>query len=147
MFVRAILAAILGTLAMDLSSSTEMYWRGRQPSVVPGKATNKLLRLVGVPELEGRSLKILSHWTHWMYGAGWGIVFWLLVPVAGLPLALGGVVFFFVVWLTEQFELPLLGIGVPWPWTWGVEENLIDAWHHVVYAAGTTGAYWLLGRV
>jgi hypothetical protein len=37
--------------------------------------------------------------------------------------------------------LPLAGIGVPWPWEWGIRENLIDAWHHVAYAAGTTLGY------
>jgi hypothetical protein len=52
-----------------------------------------------------------------------------------------------VVWLTEQVELPLLGIGVPWPWKWGIRENLIDAWHHVAYAAGTTLSYLALGHL
>jgi len=56
-------------------------------------------------------------------------------------------VFFLVVWLTEQVELPLLGIGVPWPWKWGIRENLIDAWHHVAYAAGTTLSYLALGHL
>lgn len=122
--LQAILAAVLGTVAMTLSSTTEMQWRERAASVAPGRAANKVLRVVGVPELKGRSLDILSTWTHWVYGAGWGVVFWLLVDVAGLPLALAGIAFFSVVWLTEQIQLPLLGIDVPWSWKWGIKENL-----------------------
>lgn len=144
MFLRAILAAILGTLVMDLSSNTEMHWRGRSASVVPGQGANKLLRLVGVPQLEGRALRILSHWTHWLYGTSWGIVFWLLVDPAGLNTAVAGVIYFFIVWIAEQIHLPLLGLGIPPSWKWGLKENLIDAWHHMAYAAGTAFFYWLL---
>lgn len=145
--LHAILAAVIGTVAMTLSSSTEMHWRGRAASVVPGKATNKMLRVFGVPELEGRSLQILSEWTHWGYGAAWGVIFWLLVAKANLPLVGAGVLFFLIVWLLEQIELPLLNIGVPPSWQWGLKENAIDAWHHVMYAAGTVLGYWLIGLV
>ncbi len=143
--LHAVLAAVISTVFMNLSSYTEMHWRERQASVVPGMATNKILSVFGVPTLEGRSLKILSEWTHYLYGAGWGIVFWLLVSVWDLPLVLSGVLFFLVVWIVEQIQLPLLNIGVPPSWKWGLRENLIDAWHHIVYAAGTTLGYWLIG--
>lgn len=145
MLLQAVIAAVLGTVAMTLSSTTEMQWRGRSASVVPGLAANKMLRLVGVPELKGRALDILSTWTHWVYGAAWGVLFWVLVDPIGMPVAVAGVVFFLVVWLAEQIHLPLMGVGVPPSWTWGLKENLIDAWHHVVFAAGTTLGYTLLG--
>lgn len=147
--LHAILAAMLGTYAMTWSSTTEMQWRGRAPSVVPGMATNKLLRIVGVPTLEGRALKILSEWTHWVYGAAWGVVYWLLVDadIGDLNTVVAGVIFFFIVWIVEQIELPLLRIGVPWSWTWGLKENLIDAWHHVVFAAGTVAAWELIDYI
>jgi hypothetical protein len=51
-----------------------------------------------------------------------------------------------VVWLTEQVELPVLGVA-PWSWTWRLKENLIDAGHHVAYAAGTVGGWVLLGLI
>lgn len=147
MFLQSVVAAVLGTVVMTLSSTTEMQWRQRPASVVPGLAANKLLGLVGMPELKGRALDVLSTWTHWIYGAGWGVVFWLLTGAAGLPLPAAGVLFFLAVWLTEQIELPLLGIGVPWSWKWGIKANLIDAWHHIAYAAGTTLGYLLLAQV
>lgn len=147
MLLQSVIAALLGTVVMTLSSTTEMQWRERPASVVPGLASNKLLQLVGGPELKGRSLDILSTWTHWAYGTAWGVVFWLLVGPAALPLPAAGALFFLTVWLTEQVELPLLGIGVPASWRWGIKENLIDLWHHVAYASGTVLAYLLLGRI
>ena len=153
-FLHAILAAVLGTVAMTWSSTTEMYLEGRSESVVPGKATNKILRLIGVPEFadDSKALKILSHLTHWIYGAAWGALYWVFVSVADLNPVVAGVPFFLAVWIIEQIELPMLGIGVPWPWTWGKTDdgyvwkyNLLDAWHHVVYAAGTVAGWYLIG--
>jgi len=146
MFIQAILAAVLGTVAMTLSSTTEMQFRGRAASTAPGRAVNKLLHVVGVPILEGRALEILATWSHWLYGAAWGVVFWLLVVVASLPIVVAGVAFFLVVWLTEQVELPLLGVAPP-SWTWGLKENAIDAGHHVVYAGGTVAGWLVLGLI
>ncbi|MDP8956434.1 MAG: DUF1440 domain-containing protein [Actinomycetota bacterium] len=144
MLLRAILSTALGTVGMTLSSTTEMKLRGRPESTAPGQAANKVLRLVGVPKFEGRALEVLSTWTHWVYGTAWGVVFWLLIDVAGLPLAVAGIAFFFIVWVTEQVQLPLLGVAPP-PWRWGIRENVIDAWHHIVYAATTVLAWVLLG--
>jgi hypothetical protein len=75
-----------------------------------------------------------------------GVVFWLLAAVAGLPIVVAGVAFFLIVWVTEQVELPLLGVAPP-SWTWGLKENAIDAWHHVAYAAGTVIGWLALGLV
>lgn len=144
MFLQAILAAVFGTVVMTLSSTTEMQFRGRAASTAPGRAVNKILHVVGVPILEGRALDILATWSHWLYGAAWGVAFWLLAVVAGLPIVVAGIAFFLIVWLTEQVELPLLGVA-PQSWTWGLKENAIDAGHHVAYAAGTVVAWLALG--
>lgn len=146
MLLRAIVAAALGTAAMTLSSTTEQYWVGRDPSVVPGLATAKLLRPFGVREVKGRALDILSYWTHWAYGTLWGLVFWVLVGPGGLPLSGAAPLYFLIVWGAEQIHLPVLGLA-PWPWKWGLKYNLIDAWHHVVYVGGTTVGWLLLGAV
>jgi hypothetical protein len=61
MFVRAILAAVIGTVAMTLSSTTEMQWVERPASVVPDLATAKLLRPFGIKEVKGRALDIPGH--------------------------------------------------------------------------------------
>jgi hypothetical protein len=146
MLLRAILAAVLGTAAMTLSSTTEMQWVQRPASVVPGLATARLLRPFGVREVKGRALDILATWTHWGYGALWGVAFWALLGPAGLPLAAAGVGLFVIVWLAEQVELPVLGLA-PWPWKWGLKYNAIDAWHHVAYAGGVVTGWLLLGQL
>lgn len=150
--LHAILAAVFGTVLMSRSSFTEMFWEGRPASVVPGQAANQVLRIFGVPKIEGRLLQILSDYAHWVLGASWGVVFWLLKDVADLNLGITGVLFFLIVWGAEQLYLPLLGLGIPWPWTWGRVEgqpynwkyNLVDAFHHVVYAGGTVLGWWLI---
>lgn len=144
MLLRAILAAAFGTVAMTLSSTTEMQWVGRPASVAPGLAFAKLLSFVGAPEIKGRALDILATWVHWLYGAWWGVAFWVLIDVAGLPLAATAVAFFLVVWLSEQVELPLLGVAPP-GWTWGAKAVLTDLWHHGVYVAGTVVGWVLIG--
>lgn len=144
MLLRAILAAVLGTVAMTLSSTTEMQWRERPASSVPARAALKVLSPVWKPDLKERGMQILGNWTHWVYGAWWGVVFWLLIDVAGLSLATTAVAFFLIVWLWEQIELPLLGLTPP-SWKWGLKENLIDAWHHVTYVAGTMVSWVLIG--
>jgi uncharacterized membrane protein YagU involved in acid resistance len=142
--LRALLAALLGTVAMTLSSTTEMRWRERAASLVPAQAALKILGPVWKPDLKERGMQILGNWTHWAYGTWWGVVFWLLIDAAGLSLAATAVAFFFIVWLTEQVELPLVGLTPP-SWKWGLKENLIDVWHHVVYVAGTVMGWVLIG--
>jgi hypothetical protein len=144
MLLRALLSAFMGTAAMTVSSTVEMDGRGRDPSTAPGRAANRLLGLVGVPELKGPPLHVLSDVTHWLYGTAWGVVFWLLVGVAGLALAVAGPLFFLIVWGTAQVQLPVLGISPP-SWKWGVNEVLIDVWHHGVYAIATVGGWVLVG--
>lgn len=84
--LRSLLAAFIGTGLMSRSSFTEMYWEGRPASVVPGQAANQILKILGVPEIAGRGLQILSNYTHWILGVSWGVVFYLLVGVADLNL-------------------------------------------------------------
>jgi hypothetical protein len=144
MILRGVLAAIIGTVFMNLSSETEMHVRGRQASVTPGRATNKLLHVVGVPMLEGKRLQVLSTWTHYFYGAAWGIYLWALFDVAHLSVAAAMALFFLGVWGLEQIQLPALKLAPP-SWKWGAKEVLIDLWHHVVYATGSVAAWALVG--
>jgi hypothetical protein len=146
MLLQAMLAAVFGTVVMTLSSTTEMQWTQRPASVAPGLATVKLLRPFGLREVKGRALDILATWTHWGYGTLWGVALWALLDPLGLPVALAGVLLFFIVWLTEQIELPVLGLA-PWPWKWGLKYNAIDAWHHLAYAGGAVAGWLLLGQV
>jgi uncharacterized membrane protein YagU involved in acid resistance len=144
--LRGILAGVVGTVFMNLSSETEMHIRGRQPSVVPGRAANKVLGIVGVPQLEGTALQVLSTWTHYLYGAAWGLVLWVLVSSFGLSLAVAAPLYFLIVWGTEQIQLPALGLTPP-SWKWGAKEVAIDLGHHVVFATGSIIGWVAVGAV
>jgi hypothetical protein len=144
--LRGILAGVIGTVFMNLSSETEMHLRGRQPSVVPARAANKVLSIVGVPQLEGTALKVLSTWTHYLYGAAWGLVLFLLLSTVELSIAAALPLFFVIVWGTEQVELPALGLTPP-SWKWGSKEVAIDLWHHVVFATGSVVGWVMVGAV
>lgn len=147
LLLRGWLAAVFGAVAMTLSSTTEMYLRGRPPSETPGKAGNKLLGLLGIAPLEGQRLTLLSTWVHWIYSTIWGSVFWLLMDpdLGGLGLFAAGPAFFALVWGMALLGLPALGLTPPF-WRWGRKEVAIDAWHHVVYVAGTVAGWWLIGE-
>ena len=144
MVLRGVLAATIGTVFMNLSSETEMHVRGRQASVTPGRATNKLLHVLGVPMLEGKPLQVLATWSHYLYGAAWGIYLWVLFDVAHLGVAGALPLFFLGVWGFEQVQLPALKLAPP-SWKWGAKEVLIDLWHHASYAAGSVVAWVLIG--
>ena len=144
--LRGILAGVIGTVFMNLSSETEMHLRGRQPSVIPARAANKVLSIVGVPQLEGTALKVLSTWTHYLYGAAWGVVLWVLLLRLELSIAAALPLFFLIVWGTEQIELPALGLTPP-SWKWGAKEVAIDLWHHVIFAVGAIAGWAWIGVV
>lgn len=144
--LRGLLAGIIGTVFMTLSSETEMHLRGRQPSVTPGRAANKVLGIVGVPQLEGTALQVLSTWTHYLYGAAWGLVLWVLLSSFELSIAAALPLFFLIVWGTEQIQLPALGLTPP-SWKWGAKEVAIDLWHHVVFAVGAIVGWAAVGAV
>lgn len=144
--LRGLLAGVIGTVFMNLSSETEMYLRGREPSVTPGRAANKVLGVVGVPQLEGTALRVLSTWTHYLYGAGWGLLLWVLLSPLELSIAAALPLFFLIVWGTEQIQLPALGLTPP-SWKWGAKEVAIDLWHHVAFVVGTVVGWVAVGAV
>jgi uncharacterized membrane protein YagU involved in acid resistance len=147
LLLRGLLSAVLGAVAMTLSSTTEMYLRGRPPSETPGEMGNKLLGLFGVPAQKGRRLSLLSTWVHWIYSTLWGVAFWLLMDpdLGGLELGVAGPLFLLLVWGGALVGLPILGLTPPF-WKWGSREVAIDAWHHLVYVCGTVLGWWLIGR-
>ena len=142
----AILAGMLGTVAMTLSSGSEMHWTGRGESPAPGVAAVWPLKLVGL-KVEGRVLMVVSVWAHWAYGSAWGVVWWVLIAQAELPLALAAVTYFGIVWITAVLLLRITGIA-PWPWKWGhIKYNLFDWTHHIAYVSGTVIGWVLIEQV
>ena len=137
---KGLVAGFAGTAAMTVSSTIEQKVRGRAASTAPADATAKVL---GIKEFASdaayRRFSLISHWG---YGTGWGAVRGVF-DALGLSPAKATAAHLAAVWGNEQVMLPALEVAPPIT-MWGAKEAAIDAWHHVVYAAGTGVAYELL---
>ncbi len=137
---RGLVAGLVGTAAMTVSSTLEARVRGRQPSTAPADAAAKVL---GVEPVEGDGMRF-NNAVHWGYGTGWGAV---RGAIAGLGASgpVATLVHFAAVWGSEQVVLPSLKVGRP-IWRYGATEAAIDGGHHAVYALATGLTYRLLSR-
>jgi hypothetical protein len=139
---RGLMAGVIGTAAMTLSSTLEAKWRGRAPSSAPAKATAKVL---GIAEFEDDiAAARFNDLSHWGYGTSWGVVRGLL-GATGMPARTATALHGAAIYGSAQVTLPALEIAPPVIF-WAKEEIAIDAFHHAVYAAATGMAYELIKR-
>jgi hypothetical protein len=135
---RGLVAGVVGTAAMTVSSTLEMKLNKRGASSAPADAAATVLGVHPTDEGEAR----FNNLAHWAYGTAWGTVRGLLglLPVpapAASALHLGAV------WGAEQAVLPALDVGAP-VWKYGGKAVATDSVHHTVYALATGLAYeWL----
>ncbi len=131
---RGLLAGLVGTAAMTVSSTVEMRRRGRDASTAPADAAAKVL---GVEPTGDAARTRFSNVVHWSYGTGWGAVRGLIgfAGLSGPPAALAHLL---AIWPAELLMLPSLGVA-PAPWRWSPSELGIDAFHHAIYVT-VTGA-------
>jgi hypothetical protein len=131
-----LVAGLVGTAAMTVSSTIEMKVRGREASSAPAMAAEKVLGIEKFKsDAEERRFATLVHWG---YGTGWG-------AVRGLSPRGPTGAHFAAVWGSEQVMLPALAVAPPVT-MWGGKEVAIDAWHHAVYVVATAVAYELVDR-
>jgi hypothetical protein len=137
---KGVVAGLLGTAAMTVSSTVEAKLRGRAFSDAPARATAKAL---GFKEFEDARAKArFSDLSHWGYGTAWGVAHGLLREL-GLGSRAATPAHFAAVWGSAAVMLPLLEVAPPFVF-WGKEEVAIDLFHHAVYATATGAAYNLL---
>jgi hypothetical protein len=135
---RGLVAGVIGTAAMTVSSTLEMRLAGRGASTVPADAAATVLGVHPTDEGEAR----FNSLSHWGYGTAWGAVRGLLglLPV---PAPAASVLHLGAVWGAEQAVLPALEVGAP-VWKYGGKAVATDAVHHTVYAIATGLAHeWL----
>jgi hypothetical protein len=132
-----LVAGLLGTAAMTVSSTLEAKLRHRAASTAPARATAKAL---GIAEFEDHIARArFNDLSHWGYGTGWGVVRGLL-GAAGMPPAKATAAHGAAVWGSAAVTLPALEVAPPFVF-WGREEVAIDLFHHAVYALATGLAY------
>ena len=131
---RGLLAGLVGTAAMTVSSTVEMKKRGRAASTAPADAAAKVL---GVEPTGDQAKERFSNVVHWSYGTGWGAVRGL-IGFAGLRGPAAALAHLLAIWPAELLMLPSLGVA-PAPRRWSPRELGIDACHHAIYVT-VTGA-------
>ena len=137
---KGLVAGLIGTASMTVSSTVEARLRHRKPSSAPARATAKVLGITSfADEIAQARFNDLAHWG---YGTAWGVVRGLLDAV-GLPPRAATATHAAAVWGSAQVALPALDIAPPAIF-WAPREIAIDAFHHTVYAITTGIAYELL---
>jgi hypothetical protein len=137
-----LVAGLVGTAAMTVSSTIEMKLRGREASSAPARAAEEVL---GIEKFKSDAdERRFATLVHWGYGTGWGAVRGLLRATGLSPVA-ATAGHFAAVWGSEQVTLPALAVAPPVT-MWGGREVAIDAWHHAVYVVATAVAYELLDQ-
>lgn len=138
---KGLVAGVVGTAAMTVSSAVEAKLRGRPGSSAPADAAAKVLGVQPVGDTEKARFSTLVHWG---YGTGWGIPRGLLAAV-GLSAPVATLAHFGLVWGGEVVMLPTLGVAPPVT-QWGRTEVAVDVGHHLVYVGATALAYAYLDR-
>jgi hypothetical protein len=137
---KGLLAGVVGTAAMTVSSSVEARIRHRAASSAPARATAKVL---GIKEFEDDiAAARFNDLSHWGYGTMWGVARGLL-GATGLSPRTATAAHGAAVWGSAQVTLPALEVAPPFVF-WGKKEVAIDLWHHTVYAVATGLAYRLI---
>jgi hypothetical protein len=139
---KGLLAGLVGTAAMTVSSTVEAKLRGRTASSAPARATAKVL---GIKEFEDDiAAARFNDLSHWGYGTSWGVLRGLL-GATGIPARTATALHGAAIYGSAQVTLPALEIAPPVVF-WPKEEIAIDAFHHAVYATATGLAYELIAN-
>jgi hypothetical protein len=141
-FARGIVAGLVATTAMTVSSTVEAKLRHWAASTAPARAARKVLGIkqFNSPDAE----QTFSTLVHWSYGTGWGVARSLLGSL-GLRATLAAPVHFAAMWGGALVALPALDV-VPPVRKWGRTELAIDLFHHLVYAVAAGLSYQALNR-
>ena len=129
LILRGLLAGLAGVAAMTLAEKLEQSLTGRPNSYVPA---HTLERLLGLPRRPDRERLGLNWAMHWGQGIVLGVVRAMMAR-SGLRGPVGSFLFLNLRLLNDQTLENATGVGAP-PWTWPVDEQVVDLLHKGVYA-------------
>ncbi len=130
--MRGLVAGVAGTAAMTAGEKLEQMVTQRPNSYVPARTLERLLGLPAKPFEE----RLWLNWTmHWGQGILLGAVRGVMAA-RGFRGPVGGFLFTNLRLLNDQTLENATGVGDP-PWTWPVDEQVIDLLHKAVYAYAT----------
>jgi hypothetical protein len=114
---------------MTAAEKLEQVLTQRPDSFVPAHTLERLLRLPSKPDHE----RLWLNWAmHWGQGVLLGAVRGLMAA-RGLRGPVGSFLFLNLRLLNDQTLENATGVGAP-PWTWPIDEQVIDLLHKAVYA-------------
>jgi hypothetical protein len=127
-----LLAGFVGVAAMTVAEKLEQSVTGRPNSFVPGHTLERLLQLPRKPDRD----RLWMNWTmHWGQGIVLGVARALMAR-RGVRGPIGSFMFLNLRLLNDQTLENATGVGAP-PWTWPVNEQVVDLLHKAVYAFAT----------
>ncbi len=130
--MRGLVAGLAGVTAMTAAEKLEQVLTHRPSSFVPGHTLERLLRLPSKPDRE----RLWMNWTmHWGQGVLLGTVRALMAE-RGVRGPVGSFLFMNLRLLNDQTLENATGVGAL-PWTWPVDEQMIDLLHKAIYAFAT----------
>ncbi|QMW37018.1 hypothetical protein G4B11_000254 [Aspergillus flavus] len=122
-------AGLLGVAAMTVAEKIEQYFTGRPSSYVPGHTLERLLALPGRSDSERFGLNMAMH-----YGQGAAAaVVRALMSANWIRGPFSDSMFISVRLMIDQTLENATGVGAP-PWTWQVNEQVIDILHKAIFA-------------
>ncbi len=159
--LRGLVAATVGTLAMDLLWYSRYKRQGGEQSFVdwelavglddwdkapaPAKVGKLLYEAIFQRELEARYAMLTTNVMHWGYGVSWGGPYGIAAArYRRMPWVLLGLVFGAFVWGTSYVILPLLGVYLP-IWQYDLRTLWEDLSAHLTYGSAAALAFRLLG--
>jgi len=131
--MRGLVAGLVGVAAMTAAEKVEQAFTQRPNSYVPAHTLERLLGLPHKPDEE----RLWLNWTmHWGQGILLGVVRAFMAE-HGFRGPVGSFLFMNLRLLNDQTLENATGVGSP-PWTWPLDEQVIDLLHKAIYAF-TTG--------
>jgi hypothetical protein len=129
---QGLLAGLAGVAAMTAAEKLEQAVTGRPNSFVPG---HTLERLLGLPRRPDRDRLWMNWAMHWGQGIALGVAR-VVMARRGIRGPVGSFLFLNLRLLNDQTLENATGVGAP-PWTWPVDEQVVDLLHKAVYAFAT----------
>jgi hypothetical protein len=126
---KGLVAGTAGVAAMTLTEKVEQSITGRPNSYVPAHTLERLLRRPSRPDAD----RTVMNWTmHWGQGIVLGTVRGVMAG-RGVRGPVASNIFMNLRLLNDQVLENVTGVGAL-PWTWPLEEQVIDLFHKAVYA-------------
>ncbi len=129
---KGLLAGVVGVAVMTAGEKLEQAFTHRPNSFVPA---HTLERLLGAPRRPDRDRLWMNWVMHWGQGIALGAVRGLMAE-RGVRGPVGSHLFMNLRLLNDQLFENATGVGAP-PWTWPLNEQVIDLLHKAVYAHAT----------